>query len=239
MRKIFVTLTAALVLLFSVGLKNASANNYIGAYPGPDASWTETDTRYFLQAFDGHGYYDQWYWSDNAFYNSQNNSYVDWEDFAYYAGHGNQYYISNISGGNTDLSIAGNTSNGGWGDGYLKYIVFDSCMVVPSPIERPNDWWVGWTNAAGGVYDGVLQILGYRTERYIATKASKPFGKKVQSGGYVFYSWLDAVSESTTHPNGLDYAAIAWCPGSNYDVYPTSMSQKCSGGTNILLTYQY
>lgn len=223
-------LTAALV--FSFGIKNSSATNYIGAYCGPDAPWSEDQTRNFISAWDSKGGVDQWLWSQDRFFAADNNSFVDWEDFTYYVGHGNRHLISHTNNPTlTDLSQAGNNSNGGWGGngggGYAKYVVFDSCMVVPGNPD--GDWWTGWGNEPGGVWDGVLQLIGYRTSRYIATIASTPYGKKVANKERILQSWFTSVASVANHSAGLDFPSVTFCSGSDNDTYPNAMDAPCAG----------
>jgi hypothetical protein len=228
-KKEIFALTLILVLSFSI--KESWSYNYIGAYSGPDLSWTDVHTGDFLSSFDSS---DQWYQSEDRFYTSENNSFVDLEDMAYYSGHGNQYYITNIYGANTDLTTAGNTNNGGWGDNYLRYIVFDSCKVVPGPNDI-NDWAGGWWS----VWSGVRQILGFRTEMNISSSIPSVFGQKVAAGNPIMSSWFAAIDEVGNHDNNRDYGAVVFCTGSESDTYPASLSAGPCPDTNTMnITWQ-
>jgi hypothetical protein len=136
--------------------------------------------------------YEQYYWAAGFMFRENNNSYVDLMDFAFYCGHGNRWLISEPNGTIINLSTAGNNSNNGWGQ-WARYVALYSCLVVASPLEV-TDWWTPWINEPGGVFDGVRQVLGYRTNAAVATgpNIGSYYGQQMRNSNYVAQSWMNA-----------------------------------------------
>src|SRR5689334_20041901 len=97
-----------LMLLCSIGF---AADRQEGGYAGTKDQGHDQVVYNFLKHFS----YEQYYWAYDFQFTSSNNSRVDAMDFAIFAGHGNQWYVSTTSGG-VDLSNCGSTAAKGYGD---------------------------------------------------------------------------------------------------------------------------
>lgn len=183
-----------------------------GGYCGNDPS-----TPGVVYNFIKHFSYDQYYWANVALLTNFNNTYVDNVDFAYYCGHGSPFQIGVYSNGAgsgastyIDLGSAGGTSNLGYGDTDLEYIVFHSCQTIPSPIER-GDWWSPWVQESDDIFDGLHQALGFRTNAIISTAddISNYFGNRMAGGNGVWQSWFDAINAEGYHTGILWWRKLA------------------------------
>jgi hypothetical protein len=183
-----------------------------------------------------HFSYEQYYWSQDFQFTSYNNHRVDAMDFSFYCGHGNQWLITMSSGPNVDISTAGNTADKGWGDNNCEFIAFESCDVVPSPIEV-GDWWSNWVKA-GAVFDGLHQACGYHTVAYFATcrQICDYFGSCIHAGYAVWQSWFDAIN----HESSLDERGCAVMnPSCQMDTHAVFAADPAAGDQNLVCWYQY
>jgi hypothetical protein len=183
-----------------------------------------------------HFNYEQYYWSEAYMFTAQRANYVDRVNLAYYSGHGNNYQIgmgpgASVSG--VDLRTAG-----GYGQN-LRWIIFQSCAVVPSVPDRSN-WWGAWV--PNGIFQGLHQAIGYRTVSYSDNGISNNFGSRVRGGQSVWQSWFTAVNDERSFWRGASYpgdAAVMLYPGKDNDTLYSFGSRPPAGHTNLRTYYQY
>lgn len=195
-----------------------------GGYAGTTNEGHDQVVYNFLKHFN----YDQYYYSYKHQWTHNNNNRVDAMDIAVFGGHGNQWLIAGIDG-SVDLSTAGNTAAKGYGSLNAEFVAFESCYVVPSPLEVA-DWYTKWRQP-GGIFNGLHQALGFRTVSWQSTdqKVTDYFGSRVASGAPIWQSWFDAINAkgccgergaAVMHPSTENdtYAVFAPDP-TNYDSF--------------------
>ncbi len=196
------TLACLVVICLATSMSNHALAWEEGGYCGNDPS-----TPGVVYNFIKHFSYEQYYWANVPVFTSSNNTYVDNMDFAYYCGHGSPFSIGVYSNGAgsgassyINLGSAGGTSNGGYGETDLEFIVFHSCQTIPSPLER-NDWWSPWIQESDDIFDGLHQALGFRTNAVIssADDISNYFGSRMSGNNAVWQSWFDAINAEGYH----------------------------------------
>ena len=201
-----------------------------GGYVGHSGQGHDTVVYNFLKHFN----YEQYYWGYKSEWTTQNNTYVDAMDFAIFAGHGNRWLIALLDG-NVDLASAGSSSNEGYGDTDLEFVAFESCSVIPSPLEV-SDWWTNWVGS-NGIFDGLHQALGFRTSSYQSTdeKITDYFGEKIHSGNKVWQSWFEAINAK-----GLSYekGSAVMHPSTQDDTYASFVADPPANHTNLTIWYQ-
>lgn len=185
-------MVALVLLLISQGAN--SATHYVGSYVG-DLNGQDIfirDCNKFRGQFSAtcgpHSYYnDQYYYGYNYCFSSANDSYVDYEDLAFFSGHGYPFGFCTF-GGSTDLSATGD----GWGDAWLKWIGFFTCNTITVPADTPSAW-----TAYNNVRKGVHVMCGFRTVSALAdTNLPNYWAANMKSGDYVWYAWLKAVNNA-------------------------------------------
>jgi hypothetical protein len=80
-----------------------------------------------------------------------------------------------------------------WGDTDLEFIVFQSCKVVPSPIDR-SDWYQRWVGA-NDTFQGLHHATGYRTNSYSGNGISDNYGGRIRNNQRVRQAWFCAVND--------------------------------------------
>lgn len=186
-----------------------------------------------------HFSYDQYYWCQAyMFTNSYNAYYADAMDFAYYSGHGNNFYLGMGPGASTSgVSLGSNTK---LGDVDLEFIVFQSCKVIPAPIDR-SDWYQRWIGASG-VFQGLHQAIGYRTNSNSGNGISNNFGGRIASNQCVWQSWFNAVNDERSWWMGSTYpgfASAVMYPGLDYDRYYTYSADPPRPQYSLRIWYQH
>ena len=215
---------------------------YVYHYTSSSESRFVDNVYNFLKHFS----YDQYYWCEYFVFTSNNNYYVDNMDFSYYSGHGSNWYITMGPGASyspnyVDLTSAGSTSHQGWGDRDLEFVTFQSCSVIPSPLDVTN-WYSNWTNEPGGIFDGLHQAVGYRTSSYSGNGISNNFGSRIQSCEGVWQAWFNAVNdERSAHGGGFypGYASAVMYPPCDGDSYCSFTSDPPATHTWLKIWYQY
>jgi len=202
-----------------------------GGYVGQAGQGHATVVYNFLKHFN----YEQYYWGIKNQWTTNNNNRVDAMDFSIFAGHGNQWLIA-LTDGNVNLASAGSSSHGGYGDTDLEFVAFESCSVIPSPLEV-SDWWTKWVGS-NGIFDGLHQALGFRTSSYQSTdeKITDYFGAKISSGSKVWQSWFDAINAK-----GLssEYGSAVMHPTTQNDTYASFVADPPANHTNLTIWYQH
>jgi hypothetical protein len=186
-----------------------------------------------------HFSYDQYYWAEAFEFTSSNNYYIDQMDIAYYSGHGNRWYIGMGPGASHPQGVS-IPSAGSWGDKDLEFIIFQSCAVIPSPIEVSN-WWSNWIGS-GRVFQGLHQAIGYRTNSYSGNGISNNFGARVARGEAVWQAWFAAVNDERSWWMGSDYpgyASVVLYPGLDNDTYYSFGADPPDNHGSLRIYYQY
>ena len=189
----------------------------------------------FLKHFN----YDQYYWCEDYQFTTSNNSFADNMDFSYYSGHGSNFYMGMGPGTNGASGVSCGSATK-WGDRDLEFIVFQSCKVVPSPIDR-SDWYQRWVGS-NDVFQGLHQAIGYRTNSYSGNGISNNFGSRISSNQCVWQAWFAAVNDerswwkSSSYPG---YASVVLYPGLDYDRYYNFGTDPPAGHGSLRIYYQH
>lgn len=203
-----------------------------GGYAGTDDEGHDTVVYNFLKHFN----YEQYYYSYKHQWSWNNNNRVDSMDFAIFAGHGNKWLIAGIDGSQS-LTSAGSTSHRGYGDLDAEFVAFESCYVVPSPIEEAN-WYSNWTSESDDVFDGLHQALGFHTLSWQSTdqKVTDYFGSRIASGSAVWESWFDAINARGRND---EHGSAVMHPSADGDTYASFVTDPSENHTSLRIWYQY
>lgn len=203
-----------------------------GGYAGTTDEGHDTVVYNFLKHFN----YEQYYYSYKHQWTWNNNNRVDAMDFAIFGGHGNKWYIAGLDGG-VDLTTAGAGSAKGYGSLDAEFVAFESCYVVPSPIEVTN-WYSNWTNGTGDVFDGLHQALGFHTVSWQSTdqKVTNYFGSRIKNGYKVWQSWFTAIN---VKGKNNEHGSAVMHPSTENDTYYNFVADPAENHTSLKLWYQY
>jgi hypothetical protein len=223
---------AALLALGFLGASAHAADRKEGGYVGTYDEGHDAVVYNFLKHFS----YQQYYYSQPFQFGSSNNSRADAMDIAIFGGHGNRWYISTTNGG-VDLANVGSGANAGWGDFEAEFVAFESCYVVPSPIEVA-DWWTNWIKTPNGPMDGVHQVLSFHTVSWQSTDEDVTdfFGARMKGNHAVWQSWFDAIN---AEGRSDEHGAAVMHPSTDGDRYATFAADPPKGHQSLRLWYQY
>jgi hypothetical protein len=220
-------------VLFMAGPPTAwSQERKEGGYAGTKDQGHDEVVYNFLKHFA----YDQYYWARTFQFGDLNNQRVDAMDIAIFAGHGNQWLIATTDG-NVDLTNVGSSLNWGWGDNNAEFIAFESCDVVPSPIEVA-DWWTNWVKEPGGAFDGLHQALGFRTVSYQSTDqdVADNFGGRIRNNHGMWESWFDAINDEGESD---EMGSAVMYPPADGDTYYNFVTDPPYNHQNLRVWYQH
>ena len=191
-----------------------------------------------------HFSYEQYYWAQYYEFTSANNSYIDKMDLAYYSGHGNFWYIGMGPGSVSPQGVSIKYA-GAWGDSNLEFIIFQSCLVVPSVPEmsagKISNWWSSWVGV-GRPFQGLHQAIGYRTESYSGNGISNNYGGRVAAGQAMWQAWFAAVNDERSWWRGSfypGYASVVLYPGLDNDTYYSFGADPPDNHGSLRTYYQY
>lgn len=203
-----------------------------GGYAGTTDEGHDTVVYNFLKHFN----YQQYYYSYKHQWSWNNNNRVDAMDFAIFAGHGNKWLIAGLDG-SVDLTSAGSSSHRGYGDLDAEFVAFESCYVVPSPIEVTN-WYSNWTSESDDVFDGLHQAVGFHTVSWQSTdqKVTDYFGPRIRNGYAVWQSWFDAINAKGKSD---EHGSAVMHPSADGDTYASFVSDPVETHSSLRLWYQY
>jgi len=203
-----------------------------GGYVGCEGQGHDVVVYNFLKHFS----YEQYYWGNRHQWTYNNNNRVDAMDFAIFAGHGNMWLIALLDG-YVDLATAGSSSHKGYGDIDCEFVAFESCKVVPSPLDA-TDWYSNWTSEPDDVFDGLHQALGFRTDSYQSTDQSVTdyFGSRIRDNYGVWESWFDAINARAASDEMGSAVMHPTCDG---DTYGNFVSDPSETSTSLRVWYQY
>jgi len=231
-----------ILLMVLAGPLGYSADFKEGGYVGTAGQGHDTVVYNFLKHFS----YEQYYWAIPSQFTTNNNNRVDAMTIAFFAGHGSPWSIL-CQSTSVDLKTAGTSSHKGWGNVASKFVAFESCKVVPSPIET-SDWAYPWTKP-GGVFDGVHQVIGFRTNSWQSSDQdiSDYFGCRMRNGCRVWQSWFDAIIAKGRREWSWgcwcmklkEYgSAVMWPPAEN-DTYGSWCANPPQNHTWLKVWYQH
>lgn len=224
--------TSALVLsTFLTTSAFAVVDRMEGGYAGTTDQGHDAVVYNFLKHFS----YEQYYYSYKHQWSTNNNNRVDKMDIAIFGGHGNRWAIWGIDG-KVDLTTAGSSSHKGYGDVNAEFVAFESCYVVPSPIEV-SDWYTNWTKP-GGIFDGLHQAVGFHTVSWQSTDqdVSDYFGVRMRNNGAVWQSWFDAIN---AEGRSDEHGAAVMYPPADGDRYASFVADPPADHTSLRIWYQY
>jgi hypothetical protein len=223
---------ASPVIMAAMTLSPSFAQGEEGGYVGTTDEGHNTVVYNFLRHFSFEQYYycasHQWTWN--------NDKRVDNMDIAIYAGHGNEWLITDTKGGAIDLSNAGNTAADGYGDLDCEFIAFQSCYVVPSPAESAS-WASAWTSSTG-VFDGLHQAVGFRTVSYQSTDQdmTDTFGFLVEGGAAIWQAWFAAINLDCLSD---EMGCAVMYPTAENDTYYSFIADPPASSTWLKVWWQY
>lgn len=216
-------LCAVSALAAVIALPAFAVDHEEGGYAGTENEGHDTVVYNFLKHFD----YEQYYYSYKHQWTYNNNNRVDNMDFAIFAGHGNKWLIAGLDG-NVNLASVGSSAARGYGNIDAEFVAFQSCYVVPSPIEVA-DWYSNWTSESDDVFDGLHQAIGFHTVSWQSTdqEITDYYGAKIAAGYGAWESWFNAINakgrdnergSAVMHPSadGDTYASFAGDPAENH-----------------------
>jgi hypothetical protein len=183
-----------------------------------------------------HFSYEQYFWAEAFEFTTSRASFVDAMNLAYYSGHGGPSYIG--MGPGASVSGVNLRTAGGYGR-RLRFIVFQSCEVLPSVPDLSN-WWGPWVPS--GIFQGLHQAIGYRTVSYSGNGISNNFGGRVASGQAMWQAWFAAVNDERSWWRGSfypGYASVMLYPGLDNDSYLVFGPNPPAGHGGLRTYYQY
>jgi hypothetical protein len=133
----------------------------------------------------------QYYWAEPRLFTNQKNSFINKMNLALIEVHGDWWLFSTLKNCCDLVNINGDIPAPGYGpsaSGALADWIIHSCEVVPGPDDTatwPDPWWA--------VFDGVRNVVGYRTIMYINDHAGGPYGTSLGMLAPVVSSWLSDV----------------------------------------------
>lgn len=203
-----------------------------GGYAGCKGQGHDVVVYNFLKHFS----YEQYYWGYRHQWSYNNDNRVDAMDFAIFAGHGNRWLIGLLDG-NVSLTTAGSSSHKGYGDIDCEFVAFESCKVIPSPLDV-TDWYSNWTSESDDVFDGLHQAVGFRTDSYQSTdqKVTDYFGNRIKHNYGVWESWFDAINAKAKSD---EMGAAVMHPTCDGDTYANYAPDPPETSNSLRIWYQH
>jgi hypothetical protein len=226
--------TSILLALTFVAVSVSAVDRREGGYAGTTNQGHDEVVYNFLKHFN----YDQYYYAYKHQWTWNNNNRVDAMDIAVFGGHGNQWLIAGLDG-SVDLTTAGSDPVAkNYGDWNAEFVAFESCDVVPSPLEV-TDWYTNWRKPGGIFSKGLHQAVGFRTVSWQSTdqKITDYFGAKVVSGAPIWQSWFDAINAKGCCG---ERGAAVMHPSAEFDTHAVFVADPVDySGSNFKIWYQY
>lgn len=204
-------------------IKNFKSSQHVGLY-----SWK----------------YNQYFYAHPFEFLGSSLSYVDSMDLAFFSGHGNHWSFActNNNADIVDLTTAPGYGTLGTG-GDLEFLIFESCSVIPGPLDVA-DWWSNWTRNGAGkhIFQGLHQAIGYRTLSYSDNGIPNNFANRLKIGQPLWQAWFDAVDDERSIWHGSDYpgyASAVLYPGLDNDSIGFYGADPPSNHTKLRIYYQY
>ncbi len=229
--KLLMKKTSALVLSTLMMASAYAVDREEGGYAGTTNEGHDQVVYNFLKHFN----YEQYYYSYKHQWSTNNNNRVDAMDFAVFGGHGNRWLVAGLDG-SVDLTTAGANSHKGYGNVDAEFVAFESCYVVPSPIEVADPF-TNWTKD-GGVFDGLHQAVGFHTVSWQSTdqKVTDYFGSRMRNGAAVWQAWFDAINAKGRND---EHGSAAMHPSADGDSYASFVTDPPASSSSLRVWYQY
>ncbi len=168
---------------------------------------------------------DQYYWMEPWVFEGSHHVYVDSQDLAYVACHGNHWVMACHDGtADVDLRNApayGDLPNGG----DLEFLIVESCSTITAYPDSSFSW-NGWRhNGPGGIFDGLHQAMGFHTLSYSDNLIPEWFAVRTQANQIVWSAWFWAVQMERMFPQRGPWSPE---PGVSYPGWASAiMAYKC------------
>lgn len=223
-----------LAVLVALTVATTAVDRLEGGYVGCKGEGHDTVVYNFLKHF---GWDNHYYWAVNEVFSTWNDAYVDKVDFAFFAGHGNPWKVYTTNGSQSLTTAGSDPIDRGWGDVNCEFIAFESCYVVPSPLEKSN-WWSNWISESDDVFDGLHQALGFRTHSWQSTdqKVSDYFGDRIARGYAVWQAWFDAINRKAKSD---EMGSAVMHPSADGDTYGSFVTDPPADHGSLRVWYQY
>lgn len=177
---------------FMSSLSLSATQHYVGAYVGDGAyqdvmiynCWNFVNAFSGNPAIGGHNYIrDQYYYGAPYMFTTSNNSYADYEDVAFYCGHGSSYNLA-MGGGAPVASMP-------LGDSWAEFVTFFSCQTVVSAPES-STWWTPYCS----MFNGLHMLLGFRSLASAArTDIPYDYSARLKAGWTVKDAWFSSIDD--------------------------------------------
>lgn len=213
-------IVAMCILSFSHGINRAFAGDReIGGYVAQAEDRFVRNVWRYIRNFEssrtigGHQWkYDQYYYMEPFVFENSHTSFVDNQDLAYVACHGGPWVIachSNIA----DVDFRNCPAYGDLpNNGDMEFLVIESCATVTAFPDASFDW-NGWRHTSvGGIFDGLHQTMGFRTNSQSDNGVPQYFANHCLGNEIVWCAWFNAVQDERGWFNslfGIDYPGLA------------------------------
>lgn len=203
-----------------------------GGYAGTTNQGHHTVVYNFLKHFT----YDQYYWSKDFCWENSNDVYVDNMDIAVFAGHGSPWYFVGTDNQGVDLRYVSNGADDGYGDDDAEFVAFQSCAVVPSPLDS-SSWAYNWTRSSGA-FEGLHQAMGFRNSSYQSTDqdVTNIWGIYTKYGYGVWQSWFTGIN---LEAYWYEYGCAVMYPTAENDTYYSFISDPPASSSWLKCWYQH
>jgi hypothetical protein len=152
---------------------------------------------------------EQYYWAQPFMYEGSSSRYYANSSYVLYtSAHGNVGIFATYDNPWTILYLSQiNPGYGYWGGGVLAHWVISACDTVASMYDYSimtgnsqnafNVWW--------GIFKGMHDALGYRTESWIDGGNDYTFGQSAAAGGSIMSAWFNAIESDSAYTDGATY----------------------------------
>ena len=176
-----------------------SGNRDIGGYVAQAESRFVRNVWNFIKEFKtrqtigSHSYkYNQYYWAEKFLFEGPSHAnFADKMDLVFMSGHGNFYIWQEIKNPSTTTDFRtvppyGDLAN----NGDLEFLIIESCnTVTPYPDDH------NYRNSWAGMFQGMHQLVGFRTLSVSDNGIPNRYAKKLKSNQGVWQSWFAAVND--------------------------------------------
>jgi len=203
-----------------------------GGYAGTYNEGHDTVVYNFLRHFN----FDQYYWSKDFCWESHNDSFVDDMDIAIFAGHGSNWHFVGTDNKGVDLRYVSNGADDGYGDDNCEFVAFQSCGVVPSPLDS-SQWAYNWTRSSGA-FEGLHQAMGFRNSSYQSTDqdVTNVFGVFTRFGYGVWQSWFLGIN---LEAYSYEFGCAVMYPTAENDTYYSFIADPPANSSWLKCWYHY
>jgi len=226
-----------LIVLIAISLVvpvfSASVNSAISYYSSADTYNCKPPAQAFRNNISANNNAGPYVGYVNRFTTS-NDSYWDARDMGFVCAHGNRWLFA-LSNGTVYLD----NLTDGWGDNNLEWTILYSCLVVASPLERPNDWWQPWIIESTDVFDRLHIVNGFRTSALVspAVNVTTNYCSRVNNGNYVLDSWFDAIYAYGQYWGPYDQGTSMYYGTCEYDTFNSFASDPSETQTSDFHCY--